>query len=181
MISTKSIVEIEQVAQQLLQAYYGKPIKDMELPINPVAIATYLELTVYKSKLDENVDGIYNKARKSIYVPNDAPPHNRVTFTIAHELGHYCLHKNKDFDVFYRRYTNELDAPMREEEQQANIFAAELLMPALLIKQEYQTYKTQTKQNGAHKNITSHLAQLFQVSEEAMKWRLHNVIGKVNI
>lgn len=68
------------------------------------------------------------------------PPRRR--FTIAHELGHWCLHRDVERNVFCRSTAIE-PAPRDERpplplpEEQANAFAAALLMPARLVREEY--------------------------------------------
>src|SRR5581483_8605180 len=64
---------------------------------------------------------------------------NRQRFTIAHELGHFVLHRDKenlfvdkDFLVKYRSSKSYNSDEIRLE-QQANAFAAALLMPKQFI------------------------------------------------
>jgi hypothetical protein len=62
----------------------------------------------------------------------------RRRFTIAHELGHWCLHRDAERPVFCRPGSIEPDTreqrpPLPPAEEQANAFAAALLMPARLI------------------------------------------------
>src|SRR5207244_4499292 len=68
------------------------------------------------------------------------PPRRR--FTIAHELGHWSLHRDAEQAVYCRSTSIDptyADArpllPLAEE--QANAFAAALLMPARLLRNEY--------------------------------------------
>lgn len=69
-------------------------------------------------------------------------------FTVAHELGHHFLgHDTCGTDPV--------------QERQANVFAAELLMPLALVK----------KVLGTEKRL-GQLAQCFQVSKEAMRIKL---------
>ena len=163
-------LEIIKATEKLLQDFYNiQDIGEIEPPINPVAIAKAVGLKVYSSQLDDHVDGIYDKNKKVIYV-SQASSRNRQMFTVAHELGHYCLHKDKDFDVFYRRDLDTLGQPKFTEEREANSFAAHLLMPEQLMTKYYERYK---KDNpvGAERR----LAEKFRVSEIAIKWRLHNL------
>jgi hypothetical protein len=69
------------------------------------------------------------------------PPRRR--FTIAHELGHWRLHRDDDERaVFCRSGSIAPDAAQPREqipaaEDEANVFAAALLMPARLVEQQY--------------------------------------------
>ncbi|WP_027705042.1 ImmA/IrrE family metallo-endopeptidase [Zymobacter palmae] len=85
----------------------------------------------------------------------------RSRFTIAHELGHILLgHVQYD-------HTPKRDDPstaIDHEEISANSFAAELLMPEERVKRLFQ--------GGA---TLSELANIFDVSEIAMQYRLKNL------
>jgi hypothetical protein len=69
------------------------------------------------------------------------PPRRR--FTIAHELGHWRLHRDADERaVFCRKGSIEPDdtnarAPLPPAEDEANVFAASVLMPARLVQEHY--------------------------------------------
>lgn len=84
----------------------------------------------------------------------------RRRFTIAHELGHFMLHKNKNIEfkdsTFFRG--NEMDSI----EYAANEFAARLLMPE---------EKVRSLVSYGVKNI-GELAASFGVSSMAMKYRV---------
>lgn len=85
---------------------------------------------------------------------------NRQKFTLAHELGHYILHREKNIDIvdttFFRN--NETDSI----EYMANEFAAKLLMPK---------EKVEELISQGIKNIGD-LAEKFEVSASAMKYRI---------
>ncbi len=95
----------------------------------------------------------------------------RRRFTIAHELGHWRLHREAEQPVFCR--ATSIDVPQAEErspalspEEQANAFAAALLMPARLIEEQYVNCE-----RDFHL-----LCETFGASGAAMGRRLHNVI-----
>jgi Zn-dependent peptidase ImmA (M78 family) len=78
----------------------------------------------------------------------------RQRFTVAHELGHILLgHNNRSRVIDY----NSKDT----NEQQANIFASELLAPLQMLKKEC----------SFSESLTS-LADKFLVSKDMMQWRL---------
>lgn len=162
--------EIVQAAERLLCDFYKtQDIDSIELPIDPIAIAKEIGLKIYQTRLDDHVDGVYDKNKKTIYVSQSSPK-NRQVFTVAHEWGHYHLHKDKDFDVFYRRDLETLGRPKFTEEREANSFAANLLMPKKLITKYYKQYE----QDNAIA-VENKLAEKFRVSEIAIRWRLHNL------
>jgi len=84
-------------------------------------------------------------------------PMKRKTFTIAHELGHYLMHK----DIKKEFYCNDIfRANNTAIEIEANNFAAELLMPEKSF--EYYIRK---------KWSISKIADSLSISYEAAKWR----------
>ncbi|TSC71892.1 MAG: hypothetical protein G01um101438_839 [Parcubacteria group bacterium Gr01-1014_38] len=103
---------------------------------NLLDIAQAIGVNVYEVDFDEpseNIDGaiqyVDNEGKKDpkIFVNSQYPP-ERKTFTLAHELGHYLLHKGEEklrIDSFeYSQDTQE-----SREESEANYFAASLLVP----------------------------------------------------
>ena len=104
------------------------------------------------------------------------PPRRR--FTIAHELGHWVLHRLGQQSLFCRRATvapedeaggvaAKLQRPeLPESEREANAFAAALLMPAELIRHHY--YATDRS--------FERMCEIFGSSQAAMGRRLHAVI-----
>ena len=95
----------------------------------------------------------------------------RRRFTIAHELGHWRLHRNAERGVFCRSGSIEPEAseprvPLPPAEDEANVFAAGVLMPAQLIKEQYVLCKRDF----------SRLCDTFGASGAAMGRRLHAVI-----
>jgi hypothetical protein len=101
----------------------------------------------------------------------------RRRFTIAHELGHWILHRPGQDSLFCRRATvaeNEDERRKRDAgrpelpvgEREANAFAAALLMPAPLIEHHYR----------ATGRDFDRLCMLFGSSQAAMGKRLHAVI-----
>jgi Zn-dependent peptidase ImmA (M78 family) len=99
----------------------------------------------------------------------------RQRFTIAHEIGHFILHPQKDAFVDHRKDRNGAEArPPRE--RHADMFAAALLMPRKHLLKEFR----RLAKDGYTDQIPPTLAKLYAVSEEAMRFRLMNLnsIGK---
>lgn len=97
---------------------------------------------------------------------NHKHPRNRQRFTIAHELGHYFLHRH--YGTFTDQYLYRDDGK-DERELDANRFASDLLMPADRFAQLYE-------QNGY--DLRS-VAEAFGVSEEAAEYRLPFINNRV--
>lgn len=90
------------------------------------------------------LSGLLLPARGEIWVNADEarrwPPRRR--FTIGHELGHWVMHRTAgQQSLFCRRTSVEEDrtatAAPRDIEEEASLFAAELTMPAHLVKLEH--------------------------------------------
>ncbi len=167
----------EKEASTLISKYKFK-----EPPISVINIAKDLGINVVPYDLGDGVSGILvvesNKATIG-YSVNDSKVRQR--FTIAHELGHFILHhkKNqteqlfvdKDFLIKYRGSQNYSHADILHE-QQANAFAAELLMPKSLVEAELikKDYLELTESE-----LIEALAKVFDVSLIAMSYRLANL------
>jgi hypothetical protein len=91
----------------------------------------------------------------------------RRRFTIGHELGHWVLHRRGHHSLFCRHavVTGEQRPELPLLEDQANAFAAALLMPAQLLREAY-----------ARDRDFARLCRRFGTSGAAMGRRLHAVI-----
>lgn len=95
----------------------------------------------------------------------------RQRFTMAHELGHFMLQLAptfKDKDYIDETITYNRDENWSLDEMMANRFAAELLMPEKYIKEEYEKIISSNDKN----NIVEKMAKIFEVSTQAMGFRL---------
>jgi hypothetical protein len=99
----------------------------------------------------------------------------RRRFTIAHELGHWRLHRDaEERAVFCRSGSIAADATEARErlppsEDEANVFAAAMLMPARLVQEQYVRCERDFFR----------LCDQFGASGAAMGRRLHAVIKPV--
>lgn len=136
-------------------------------PINPVTIARELGVQVSFVSLPEhpNVSGFYDAEDDAIYVAKGEYP-KRQTFTIAHELGHRLLHREwaatNDYRVMLRDQSLMV---VDEKEQEANTFAAHLLVPRNML-DEYR-----------HVASIEELSTLFVVSMPVIRNRLRREFG----
>lgn len=132
-----------------------------ELPVPVEAIAEdLLGLCVVEEELD-GVSGLLFPAERTIYL-NAAEAPTRRRFTLAHELGHWvCQHLEGRTAPVYCRTEEVGVGEGRKLEREANIFAAELLMP-------------EDDVRGATATDVAAAATRFAVSGEAMQWRLYS-------
>lgn len=89
---------------------------------------------------------------------NTNTPVGRKRFSLAHELGHYCLEHN--FDSGLMASDRQL---YEKQETEANYFAAQLLMPEQII--------STLKGQGINLAVTD-IATYFKVSKEAAQKRI---------
>ncbi len=97
----------------------------------------------------------------------DDPPLRRFRFTIAHEIGHWVCHclegRARDPKPAFCREVDLTEVADKTLEREANVFAAELLMPEPAVREAWEELK----------DVTACAAR-FDVSPTAMQWRLHS-------
>ncbi len=137
-----------------------------EAPVDLLAMARALGLTVQMdARMSADLSGRIRRggdgpAGTHIEV-NGAHSFNRRRFTLAHEIAHFLLHRDLigdgiDDTALYRSRLSD------QTEVEANQLAAQILMPAALVRDIYRA--------GARS--VAGLSAMFQVSEEAMRIRL---------
>ena len=127
---------------------------------------------VKEIKLPSNIAGFVHINDHIIFV-NNSDSETRKAFTIAHELGHIKLHaadlqRNPSLGILYRRPLGRRDDS--EKEQEANCFAASLLVPPVM----YEEISRQYKGVLTNENKAELLSRIFGVSPEVMRYRLHD-------
>ena len=128
------------------------------IPVNPVIVAS--KLGVRPTILIKENDSLVRKR-----------------FSVAHELGHLLLHLRSGTDEII---TTEADlfrigdtpseswTPERRREYEANVFAAELLMPSELVRSYWEQIPPKERSIDT-------MANIFQVSDAAMAIRLQDL------
>ncbi len=162
---------ISDLIQALLQE---NQITTPPVPVEQIAKA--LDAQLRFSPLDDELSGmIYVKEGTPIIGVNALHHPNRQRFTIAHECGHLVLHRtritqevhvDKVFPMLMRDAVSA--AGVNEIEVEANLFAAELLMPVSLLANALGNEPFDIDDEGA---VTA-LARSFRVSPSAMRFRL---------
>jgi Zn-dependent peptidase ImmA (M78 family) len=146
-------------------------------PVPIHLVAQRLGLLVEGVALGNEVSGVLViDGDRGIVGYNLAHSATRQRFTIAHEIGHYQLHR-EDASLFideryFAAFRNSLSSSGSDRrERQANAFAAALLMPAHLVEREL---KNRNFDLGDEEGLRD-LAGVFQVSVQAMVYRLTNL------
>lgn len=166
---------IENHAQRILEE-----MKIKRPAVNVEKIAKERGLKVLPYELGDDVSGVLyvDKGKGTIgYNPTESEVRRR--FTIAHELGHYELHRlnkeifvdNKQFKVLFRDQRSSTGEVIIEQE--ANAFAAALLMPKHLLTKEIA--KKQIDLSDDNSDVIKELAAKFKVSSQAMTFRIANL------
>lgn len=142
-------------------------VKTVPIPVEDIAIKLNIKISRGPSK---DFSGILIRKDGSALIgvnSNEAPVRQR--FTIAHEIGHFIMHPRKDAFVDYRNNRKEI---MRTpSERHANMFAAALIMPRSLLEKDF---KNISKDGFAEYELEK-LAEKYQTSEDAMRFRLINL------
>lgn len=121
--------EIEKKANEYAELYNSYPINVHEL-------LSDLKIELIETRL--NSDGYYINYNRNpkVFINQSIKNDQRKRFTIAHEIGHYILHgENPVLDLRKAQTTFNFEKEMRSVEEQANLFASELLAPSKILKE----------------------------------------------
>ena len=119
-----------ETADKLTAVYASPPIPVLEIAEQQGVRVRVLDF----GGMTDRVSGYCDFGARHIVV-NGADSLGRKMFTIAHELGHWMLHRNI-FESDPEKYSvlpRFLAAAKTPLEQEANVFAAELLVPKHLL------------------------------------------------
>lgn len=133
-------------------------------PVDVYGLAKALGLDVIEEPMPDGASGSIHRDWFSgayIVAVNSGHPRNRRRFTLAHEIAHYALHRDRIGDGINddKLYRSGLPDAL---ERQANQYAATILMPAPLVRQAYAQGKTTPVE----------LAAIFQVSPAVAEIRI---------
>lgn len=147
-------VDVQRVALKLIPEFNDDPITEV------------------KGGRMGKVDGILaqhdNKKEWAIFYNTDVSHQGRINFTLAHELGHYMLHRHTHTSKRFECGSKDmLDKNSRtvDIETEANAFAANLLMPN-------HDFREQADNHSFSFDLISHCADRYGVSFTAavLKW-----------
>lgn len=154
---------IRQAKKEIAQIRINK-LED--LPVNVEKIAEKHNVNIIKQPLSTNMSGVFFKKGNRLFLAvNSKHNEHRQRFTIAHEIGHYILHSRNEILYYDNHPFFRADNVLNSDEVEANSFAAELLIPQELV--------IKLIDNGVRS--IQELAGRFNVSEDAMRYRLTNL------
>ena len=147
-----------------------------QAPIPVDRVVESYGITICRAPTDDELSGFMYRDQDSesaVIGVNADHSANRQRFTLGHELGHYLLHDQDGVHVD-RGYQVKLRSSASSEgtnveEQEANLFAAELLMPAKFLKNDLAITKPVDLED---EEVISKLAKRYKVSTQAMTFRL---------
>ncbi|HOY87309.1 MAG TPA: ImmA/IrrE family metallo-endopeptidase [Methylotenera sp.] len=150
----------------------------MPFPIKPIEIAYEVSKVRFDDKIAAikghnatGIDGMLTKSSKAnewfILYDETVQSKGRINFTIAHEFGHYLLHRDKEsnFECSQSKILGYGNQQFIQIEKEANIFASYLLMPI-------DDFRSQINGNQFTLELLSHCADRYDVSLTAcvLKW-----------
>jgi len=144
-------------------------IESAPVPVEVIAKKMGIEIS-YAPSADYSGILIRKSDGKVLMGVNNSESVQRMRFTIAHELCHYFFDKKDHVTVDYRNKIHSNQKP--DKEKIADFFAANLLMPESLVRVDF---KEATKEGIFFEDNLSGMADKYQVSKEAMKYRLLNL------
>lgn len=155
-------------AIQLLKVWFATRPKEEWYPIDCRAIAEGLKVKVHGEHFDDAFEGtLCVSDGVSAIIYNEAiEEQGRKNFTVAHELGHYSLHKDKETLQCSMEDLNDYgNGPHTKNiEQEANRFAASLLMPT-------NDVRAQIADSPLTVQLTGRLAQRYGTTLTATSYR----------
>ncbi|ROR90939.1 ImmA/IrrE family metallo-endopeptidase [Nocardioides aurantiacus] len=164
------MTRVDSAARELLETHgvSGPPVDVYEL-------ARQLEVAVVETTMGKDVSGMLIRDHGALTVGlNKRQVDKRKRFTLAHELGHLVLHRGRplivDSSIRYNLRDSTSATATNREEIEANRFAAALLMPEDAVRKAVQATQATTPEELQRK-----LGRIFEVSTEAMGYRLMNL------
>lgn len=160
MINSPRWGQVKSAADKLSEHFSAPPIPVLEIAEQQGVEVVFADFGEHSS----TVAGFCDFADAKVFVNADDKA-QRQNFTIAHELGHWMLHRDfylaepDKYPVLPRFQSVDRHDPC---EQEANYFAANLLVPERLLKPVVHS-------------SSSALARAFAVSRTMMEHRLKNV------
>ena len=147
-----------------------------EPPVPVETVAQLLDLKISLEPFEGEISGCtIRRGDKAVIGVNSLHHPNRQRFTIAHEIGHFFLHKgeqiiiDRSFRINFR--DDESGKAENPEEIEANYFAAELLMPLDFLLKDLKDKVIDVEDD----TLIKELAERYRVSPQALSYRLANL------
>jgi Zn-dependent peptidase ImmA (M78 family) len=178
------------IRRKHIRSLVERLLTNHDIPSAPVRVedlAKTLGADIRYTPAKESLSGFLlrdNGIGQAIIGVNNTHHEHRRRFTIAHELGHLLLHTGRDIYVNGCAESG-LKVSLRDEnssagtdveEKEANLFAAELLMPTRFLHDDLKTYGTfDFLEEDTLDGVLGSLAEKYIVSKQALAYRLVNL------
>ena len=191
-----SYSEIEAKAEEFLQQY--NPKGTVPVPIERI-IEIDLDINVVPKKGLKNIhkiDAFLSSDLTELYIDHDDYMNetNRGRFSLAHEMGHYVMHKDivqtiQSIDDWKKKVLGD-GAKRALLENEANDFAGCILMPKSALTKEYDQQMAKAEQEFKKLGLTLKdntvvdsyiavaIAKNFGVSQQAAEIRIYKAIKR---
>jgi Zn-dependent peptidase ImmA (M78 family) len=169
------------MSAQRVETIVRKLLRELEIekpPIPVEAIARSLGAKIRYSPFEGDISGmVFRDKDQTVIGVNSLHHPNRQRFTIAHEIGHFLLHKGTEIHVdrtFRVNLRNDVSSQAVDpDEIEANRFAAQLLMPEHFLGRDLKGQEIDIEKEDDLKL----LASKYRVSLQALTFRLTNLLG----
>jgi Zn-dependent peptidase ImmA (M78 family) len=164
--------KIESMIDDLLASY---EITEAPVPVERIAKAKGAR--IFYQSLEDSVSGfLYRDKAQTVIGVNTHHPPARQNFTTAHELGHLLLHEQDqlhiDLEFRVRLRSDVAGQGTDDDEREANLFAAALLMPRQFLEEDL---ANEEYVDLLDDEFLSDLARKYGVSSQALVNRLKNL------
>lgn len=151
-----------------------------QLAVDVYGLATSLNLLVTECELEPDISGMIEPLDDTFHITVNSSHHVfRKRFTVAHELGHWLYHSHLigqglgDNRLYYssntqRFYNNSI---RRQHENQANAFAAWLLMPSSELENDLRRFSGTPDWD--------YLSQRYQISKSALRMKSRGLVRRI--
>lgn len=166
--------DIIQTANNVIEQYFKNKVIEIPIPVEKIGDLQFGLKLLYTKELPDDKSGACLSEEKMIQINEYETLEERRRFTYAHEMGHFILHITektmfrcikKDIGFKKDQIKYSPNNKGKQMESEANVFAAEILMPSKIVKKMFLEES---------KDI-SFLSKKFKVSKEAMEWKLTNI------
>ncbi len=162
-------LKIRALAEELL---HDAKISEPPVPVHKIAKAQGVRL--FLQPFDGELSGFIAQKDDDVVIGvNTYHARVRQRFTIAHELGHMLLHEQGEVHVdrkFHIKLRSNVSSQgIDPEEVEANLFAAEVLMPKRFIDQDLRGI---SDVDLLDTDVIDGLAERYNVSTQAIMFRL---------
>lgn len=174
------------VRRKLIRSTVDRLLRDNGINTRPVdveGLAHALGVVVRKEPASDDLSGfiIRDPDKRSVVVGvNKSHSKTRQRFTLAHELGHFLLHEGEPLHVdrinrlfLVKRRDDRSREGTDPDEIEANVFAAELLMPASFLEEDLDRIGPIDPLDD--EDTIKRLARDYGVSHQALLFRLANL------